>query len=108
ELLLRHRVRVDVGMVLPRQPPVGALDVFRGGVPTYAQDPVVVLVGHVRPFALALNPPRQTRSISSAPAGRRRSVPRHARSPSCRGSPSVLAPARPCPPRQWCLAHTRC
>ena len=84
ELLLRRRVGVDVRVELPGQLPVGALDVVRGGVPAYPQDAVVVL-GHLCPYALArrsapcaLIHTVNIHAVNSAPAPRRRSVPRPA------------------------------
>src|SRR5690606_38741359 len=48
ELLLRFRVRVDVRVVLPCQPPVSTLDFLSGGIPAHAENAVVVL-GHCVP-----------------------------------------------------------
>src|SRR6266446_3031907 len=49
EARLRVRLLAHIGVVLARQPPVGGLDLIRGGGSLHAQDLVVVTEFHVRP-----------------------------------------------------------
>ena len=86
EALLGLRVGVDVGVQVAGQPPVGALDL------------VVARAPGQRPARRSSRLPSRSLSLSSRPAGGRRSGPRRAPRPCCLGSPCGSGPTMPRPP----------